>query len=139
MSLLLHGLIALTYVGVSLVLAFALWSRREREPSVDPRLGAELELLGPIGKVASFEEFRWSPAGPDAGWYKIVVQPLDGDGRPAGAQSESERVLGTSWRPSAEERERWGDEIRWTLEVYRATGASDLVDSRSASAELSSR
>jgi hypothetical protein len=131
--------VPLIAVAAGWVLAFTLWSLRDEPERADPRLGAELELLAPVGAVQDFGEFRWTAAGPEAGWYRIVVQPLDAAGRASGAPGESERVLETSWRPSAEERERWGERIRWTLEVYRATGAADLVDSKSASAELSSR
>lgn len=132
------------------LLAVLLWSKSRDSEGPDrdgtnPRLGSPLALLHPVGTVDDFAEFRWSPAGPEAGWYRIVVRPVGeageaaGGGGAAGAPTESERIFGTTWQPTPEERERWGDRIRWTLEVYRATGASDLVDSKSASAELSSR
>lgn len=96
----------------------------------DTWLGVRPELLAPKGDVEAYDEFSWRAELPDNGWFRVVVHNAVHNGEGDGALvARSPRLEEPHWNPAPEERSRWPDRIRWRLEVYRGTGAGDLVDS----------
>ena len=109
--------------AAALLFLWAPWRSEEPPPrdegaNPDAVLGTEEALLHPMGRVSSFPPFRWSVSRPQDGWFVVVIEDLD---------IESPRLTETSWTPEADV--AWPDEIEWRLEVYRGTGANDLVKS----------
>ena len=129
-----RGLVLAALAAAALI-AVLLWPRAGGGSEPPVKLGTRLELVAPLGTVPDFASFRWQPAA-DAAWYRVEIESLD----PAagGARSQSERLYEPHYEPGPEERTRWGRNIRWTVVAYRATGANDILDSRSGSARLSS-
>jgi hypothetical protein len=83
-------------------------------------LGPEASLLHPRGAVARYTPFRWDVALPPGGHFVVHVEG-------EGFELVSPWLTDTTWSP--EETDAWPARIRWRLEVYRASGPGDLVDS----------
>ncbi len=99
-----------------------LWRRPLGAPS-DPWLGGQTYERVPRGEVADFARFQWEVRLPERGWF--VVRVYDGAvPGPSEEISASGPLRAQQWLPSEAETERWGERIRWRLELY--DGSSDV-------------
>lgn len=112
----------LAAAGILLVACSALWWFRSSGPGVEPAedhvLGSSVQLLEPVGAVASFARFRWLP-GPFAGGYFEVLVRDEESGvlvRRSGSRGEAE------WQLSAAEEAQLPERIRWEVQPFDASG-----------------
>ena len=90
------------------------------EPDDGALLGERDALVSPRGRVDAFPPFRWNVELPEGGHFIVRVEG-------EGLELESPWLYGSEWSPA--EPVEWPSKIRWTLEVYRASGAGDLAAS----------
>ncbi len=125
--------------AAAILLALAWWVPRQQTPSVAPQhLGptSTLQMDAPIGTVTEFREFRWSSPLPPTSYYLVTVYSNSGD--ELRRLLRSPRLQEPRWEPPAAEVAKWPDQIRWTVEIVKATGAHTVIESGTATAQRSS-
>ena len=93
-----------------------LWTR-DAAGDRDPWLGDRAGGLEPVGEVTDFARFHWKVPLPESGWFVVRVYDADAP-RPSEQITESIPLRAQEWLPSPVETERWGERIRWRLELY---------------------
>ncbi len=122
---------------LALVLGWRWLAVREPEPGPDTPLGpgARLEILVPVGPVATFGEIAWSGERPDGAHFVVRVS----DGTPAGNGAEvatSPPLEQNRWTPAEDAWKRWPTEIRLRVELHGSEPGAPLARSQEVRARL---
>lgn len=106
-------------LGVAALLLALLLGLRLFGPRLEPApvvLGAQVELLAPLGGTPDFARFAWT-YDEEAARFDVRVYAADGD-RPAGLLHTEPSLRTSTWIPAPQLFQSWPSRIVWQIDAY---------------------